>query len=48
VVLPAPPGYSQGLRRAGPYGGYLGSAYDPRFAAADPKFSGTLADAGDF
>src|SRR6516165_2258584 len=25
VCLPAFPGYSQGLRRAGPYGGYLGS-----------------------
>jgi Protein of unknown function (DUF1501) len=48
VVLPAFPGYSQGLRRAGPYGGYLGSAYDPLFSATDPKFSGTLADAGDF
>jgi hypothetical protein len=47
VVLPAFPGYSQGLRRAGPYGGYLGSAYDPMFSACDPKFSGTLADAGD-
>ena len=31
VVLPAFPGYSQGLRRAGPYGGYLGSQYDPAF-----------------
>ncbi|MFO0840836.1 MAG: DUF1501 domain-containing protein [Gemmataceae bacterium] len=48
VVLPAFPGYSQGLRRAGPYGGYLGSAYDPLFSACDPKFSGTLADSGDF
>jgi hypothetical protein len=42
VILPAFPGYSQGLRRAGPYGGYLGSAYDPLFATCDPKFSGTL------
>jgi hypothetical protein len=32
VVLPAMPGYSQGLRRAGPYGGYLGAQYDPVFA----------------
>lgn len=31
VVLPAFPGYSQALRRSGPYGGYLGSAYDPLF-----------------
>ena len=48
VVLPAFPGYSQGLRRAGPYGGYLGSAYDPLFSACDPKFSGTRGDGGDF
>jgi hypothetical protein len=32
VVLPAMPGYTQGLRRAGPYGGYLGAQYDPVFA----------------
>jgi hypothetical protein len=48
VVLPAFPGYSQGLRRAGPYGGYLGSAYDPMFSTCAPKFSGTLEDARDF
>jgi hypothetical protein len=38
VVLPAYPGYSQGLRRAGPYGGYLGAAYDPVFTTCDPIF----------
>jgi hypothetical protein len=38
VYLPAHPGYSQGLRRAGPYGGYLGRQYDPLFATCDPKF----------
>src|SRR5262249_12598533 len=38
VVLPAYPGYSQGLRRAGPYGGYLGSQYDPLFSTCDPTF----------
>jgi hypothetical protein len=38
VILPAFPGYSQGLRRAGPYGGYLGSQYDPLFTTCDPKF----------
>ena len=38
VYLPVHPGYSQGLRRAGPYGGYLGRQYDPLFAACDPKF----------
>ena len=32
------PGYSQGLRRAGPYGGYLGQQYDPLFGVCDPKF----------
>jgi hypothetical protein len=31
VILPAFPGYSQALRRSGPYGGYLGSQYDPLF-----------------
>ncbi|MBI3407326.1 MAG: DUF1501 domain-containing protein [Planctomycetes bacterium] len=36
VVLPAHPGYSDGLRRAGPYGGYLGGQYNPLFALADP------------
>ena len=35
---PAYPGYSQGLRRAGPYGGYLGSRYNPLFSTADPTF----------
>jgi hypothetical protein len=38
VFLPALPGYSQGLRRAGPYGGYLGRQYDPLFSTCDPKF----------
>lgn len=38
VFLPALPGYSQGLRRAGPYGGYLGRQYDPMFTDCDPKF----------
>jgi hypothetical protein len=38
VFLPALPGYSQGLRRAGPYGGYLGRQFDPLFADCDPKF----------
>jgi hypothetical protein len=47
VMLPAFPGYSQGLRRAGPYGGYLGPKYDPVFSTAD-SFSGkdTAADNG--
>ena len=40
VILPAFPGHSQSLRRAGPYGGYLGSQYDPLFTLWDKKFSG--------
>jgi hypothetical protein len=38
VYLPSHPGYSQGLRRAGPYGGYLGGQFDPLFGQCDPKF----------
>jgi hypothetical protein len=38
VMLPAYPGYSQGLRRAGPYGGYLGGAYDPLFSTCQPTW----------
>jgi len=40
VIFPAYPGHSQSLRRAGPYGGYLGSQYDPLFTLWDKKFSG--------
>lgn len=39
VILPAFPGFSQALRRAGPYGGYLGSQYDPLFTVWDKKFN---------
>jgi len=39
VVLPAYPGYSQGLRRCGPYGGYLGSHFNPLFATCEPTFT---------
>lgn len=38
VMMPAFPGYSQALRRAGPYGGYLGSRFDPLFTVCDPQF----------
>ena len=38
VFMPALAGYSQALRRAGPYGGYLGSQYDPLFTVCDPTF----------
>ena len=40
VILPAYPGYSQALRRAGPYGGYLGSQYDPLFTVWNKEFEG--------
>jgi hypothetical protein len=40
VIMPAFPGYSQALRRSGPYGGYLGSQYDPLFTIWDKKFEG--------
>ena len=48
VVLPAYPGYSQGLRRAGPYGGYLGSRYNPLFSQCDPKFNRDTVSDRDF
>ena len=38
VTMPAFPGYNQALRRAGPYGGYLGSQFDPLFTVCDPTF----------
>lgn len=37
VMMPAFPGYTQALRRAGPYGGYLGSPYDPLCTVCDPQ-----------
>lgn len=48
VVLPAYPGYSQGLRRAGPYGGYLGSQYNPLFSQCNPTFDREVDSARDF
>ena len=39
VLMPAHPGFSQGLRRAGPYGGYLGSQFDPTITTCDPTFA---------
>src|SRR5581483_10450274 len=39
VLLPAYPGHSEGLRRAGPYGGYLGKQYDPLFSTCEPTFA---------
>lgn len=46
VMLPAYPGYSQGLRRAGPYGGYLGPRWDPLFATADSFAGSDVNDGG--
>ena len=40
VILPAYPGHSQALRRAGPYGGYLGAQYDPLFTVWNKEFEG--------
>jgi hypothetical protein len=48
VCLPAFPGYSQGLRRAGPYGGYLGSQFDPMFSTADAYANATIDTDKDF
>lgn len=44
VMLPALPGYSQGLRRAGPYGGYLGPKFDPMFSLCEPKWPRVVTD----
>lgn len=48
VVLPAFPGYSQGLRRSGPYGGYLGAAYNPLFSTCNPDFGRQIDAQRDF
>jgi hypothetical protein len=48
VMLPAMPGYTQGLRRAGPYGGYLGPRFDPVFATADAHASDSIQESKDF
>lgn len=44
VCLPCYPGWGErsqypGIRRPGPYGGFLGSQYDPLMAVCDPQFS---------
>jgi hypothetical protein len=38
VCLPCYPGWGEGIRRPGPYGGWLGSQYDPLFTVCDPTF----------
>jgi len=48
VCLPALPGYSQGLRRCGPYGGFLGTRYDPLFSTCDPQFPRPIDGTKDF
>ncbi|MDA0835645.1 MAG: DUF1501 domain-containing protein [Planctomycetota bacterium] len=39
VCLPCYPGWGEGGRRGGPYGGFLGSQYDAMFSMCDPTFS---------
>lgn len=39
VCLPCYPGWGEDYRRGGPYGGFLGSQYDPLYSLCDPKFS---------
>jgi len=38
VCLPNFPGSGQSYRRGGPYGGFLGSQYDPLFSVCEPTF----------
>ncbi len=38
VCLPCYPGWGEGIRRPGPYGGWLGSQYDPLFSVCNPTF----------
>ncbi len=38
VCMPCYPGWGEGIRRPGPYGGYLGKQYDPFFSLCKPKF----------
>ncbi|GIS60376.1 MAG: hypothetical protein CM1200mP2_26010 [Planctomycetaceae bacterium] len=38
ICLPNYPGEGQKYRRGGPYGGFLGSQYDPLFSVFSPKF----------
>jgi hypothetical protein len=36
--MPCYPGWGEGIRRPGPYGGYLGRQYDPFFSLCNPTF----------
>ncbi len=48
IMLPALPGYTQGLHRAGPYGGYLGPRWDPVFSTADAHANDKIAEDKNF
>lgn len=39
VCLPCYPGWGETYRRGGPYGGFLGSQYDPLFSFCKPTFA---------
>ena len=41
VCMPCYPGWGEGIRRPGPYGGYLGRQYDPFFSLCNPTFART-------
>jgi hypothetical protein len=41
VCMPCYPGWGEGIQRPGPYGGYLGSEYDPLFTRCEPTFKET-------
>jgi hypothetical protein len=41
VCMPCYPGWGEAIRRPGPYGGYLGSQYDPLFTLCEPRFERT-------
>jgi hypothetical protein len=38
VCMPCYPGWGEGIRRPGPYGGFLGRQYDPFFSLCKPTF----------
>jgi hypothetical protein len=39
VCLPCFPGSGESYKRGGPYGGFLGSQYDPLFSLCNPRFA---------
>lgn len=39
AVLPCYPGEHEGIRRPGPYGGFLGRRFDPLFSLCEPTFA---------